>query len=124
MTVKELYEEINGNYEEVLARLMNDKLVTRFAIKYIDDPSYESFVKAWEGGDPETIFRAAHTLKGVLANLSFIDVFEPASEICEAYRPGKEGLRETTDCRALVEVLAGRHGHLIETLKKFASEQE
>lgn len=34
MDIKKFYEEIGGNYEEALSRLMNDSLIERFVLKF------------------------------------------------------------------------------------------
>ena len=88
MTPNDLYAELNGNYEDAKARLMNDKLITKFVLKYPNDPSYDTLVEAWDSQDGEAIFKASHALKGVAANLSFTALFTPTSELCEMYRNG------------------------------------
>ena len=35
MTVKECYEAIDGNYEEVISRLRSDDRVKKFVLKFI-----------------------------------------------------------------------------------------
>lgn len=44
--------------------------------------------EAMETGDVETAFRAAHTLKGICANLGFKSLFEVSYDITEALRAG------------------------------------
>mgnify|MGYP000290853416 FL=1 len=44
--------------------------------------------QAMDAGDVETAFRAAHTLKGICANLGFKSLFEVSYEITEALRAG------------------------------------
>ncbi len=40
MTVKECYEQMDSNYNNVLERLGSESLVKRFALKFKDDPSF------------------------------------------------------------------------------------
>lgn len=44
--------------------------------------------QAMDAGDVETAFRAAHTLKGICANLGFKSLFEVSYDITEALRAG------------------------------------
>ena len=69
LTIQEVYEKINGDYEDVLTRLPREELVKKFAVKFLDHPSFDQLVKALEEDNQEEAFRAAHTLKGVCMNL-------------------------------------------------------
>ncbi len=85
MTVKECYDVI-GNYEEVLSRLMNDTLVSKFVKKFLKDPSYDNLCKAVEEENYPEAFRHSHTLKGVAKNLALTPLCDVASEITEMLR--------------------------------------
>ena len=65
MTVQECYESIGADFEGVLGRMGSEAMVKRFALKFLDEPSYRSLVKAVEEQNAEGAFRAAHTLKGI-----------------------------------------------------------
>ena len=47
MTVKELYDQIGGNYDEVIGRLFTDELVKRILEKFLDDTMCPDLVAAW-----------------------------------------------------------------------------
>ena len=51
MTVKECYEAIGADYEEVLRRLANEERVARFLLKFPGDESFAGLVKAVEESD-------------------------------------------------------------------------
>ena len=38
MIIKECYEAMGENYNEVLARLQLEKLIVKYALKFLDDP--------------------------------------------------------------------------------------
>ena len=57
MTVKECYEAIGADYEEVLRRLANEERVARFLLKFPGDESFAGLVKAVEESDYEAAFR-------------------------------------------------------------------
>lgn len=88
MNLKECYNAIGGDYESVLSRLMTEKLVNRFVLKFLNDASYENLVNSLKDENIEEAFRAAHTLKGVCQNLSFDRLFESSNAITEALRDG------------------------------------
>ena len=60
MTVQECYESIGADFEGVLGRMGSEAMVKRFALKFLDEPSYRSLVKAVEEQNAEGAFRAAH----------------------------------------------------------------
>ena len=71
MTLKECYEKMEANYDEVIGRLRSERLVQKFALKFLDDPSYQLLITSMEEKNYEEAFRAAHTIKGVCQNLGF-----------------------------------------------------
>lgn len=78
------------------------------------DENYGKLGKALEAGDIESAFDCAHTLKGVLANLGLIPLYEIAVRIVEPLRAGDgENLKEPYEelvaaNERLKEILAGR----------------
>ena len=96
MTAKEFYETIGQNYEEVLERLAgSEALVLKFLKKFSTDKTYAALEEAMEAGEAEMIFRQAHTLKGVAANLGLKPLFEDTCVLVEITRNGgTEGIGE------------------------------
>lgn len=89
MTIEECYKKLGSDYEEVLGRFAGNKmLVEKFSRKFLDDPSYQTLADAMDKKDCEEAFRAAHTLKGVCANLGFTELFKVSSEMTEELRGG------------------------------------
>lgn len=88
MTVKECYEALEGDYDDVMGRLRSESLVQKFAIKFLEDKSYENICKAIKEGNGEEAFRGAHTLKGVCQNLSFTKLYESSEKVTELLRNG------------------------------------
>ena len=89
MTLKEAYEGLGGDYDEVLSRLPSERLVKKFALKFLEDDNYGKLEAAMAGGDRESAFRAAHTIKGVCQNLAFNRLGASVSVLTEA--SGKAG---------------------------------
>ena len=86
MTIQECYRLLGGDYNEALRGIPSAALIDKFVRKFLDDKSYEQLVKAVAANDRETAFRAAHTLKGVCANMRFTALKNSASELTELLR--------------------------------------
>ena len=95
MTVKECYEQMGSDYESVLGRMGSEAMIKRFALKFLQDPSFNNLKENLEKNDGEEAFRAAHTLKGICLNLGFAQLTEDVVNITEILRSGKlEGTDE------------------------------
>lgn len=92
MTMEECYQQLGGNYAEVSARLPSPRLVEKFMGKFREDKSFGMLCAAMKAGDREEAFRAAHTLKGVCANLSFTRLLDSASRLTEVLRPATDAI--------------------------------
>ena len=97
MTVRECYEELGSDFDKVLSRLVSEALVKKFALKFLDDPSFGQLETALADKDAETAFRAAHTL-----NLGFDNLFAPSQELTEKLR-GATTIEGTDELFAAVE---------------------
>ena len=42
MTVKECYEQMGSDYESVLGRMGSEAMIKRFALKFLQDPSFNN----------------------------------------------------------------------------------
>ena len=72
-------------WEDQEARLQ----LSRFALKFLQDPSFAQLKESLAKNDGEEAFRAAHTLKGVCLNLGFDELFEVSAELTEKLRERK-----------------------------------
>ena len=86
MNLQQCYAALEGDYDGVVARLHGERLVHKFALKFLDDPSYATLCTAIDDHDQPTAFRMAHTLKGVCQNLSFDKLFHSSHALTEALR--------------------------------------
>lgn len=117
MTVKECYEKLGGDYNEALQRLMNEALVKRFILKFLNDDSMKILTDAVSEGDFETAFRGVHTLKGVAANLAFTDLRKAASELTEQLRNDKTHIDEDLYARVIEN-----YDRTISAIKEFSEQ--
>lgn len=89
MTVRECYEQMGADFDNVLGRLGSEQMVQRFALKFLNDTSYQALEETLKEKNVEQAFRAAHTLKGVCLNLGFDNLFTVSSELTERLRAGE-----------------------------------
>lgn len=101
MEVREVYEKMGADYQEVLRRLPSEALIARLVVKFPADGTFQSLKKALEEQNAQEAFRAAHTLKGVCQNLGFDNLFQPVYDLTEALRGGS--LEGSDELMPLVE---------------------
>lgn len=116
MTLQECYRKLGGDYESVVSRLMNDRIVQKFLLKFLDDGSYNVLIKSMEEKDYTEAFRAAHTIKGVCQNLGITRLGDSSSRLTEALRNGKE-----LDCDGLLEEVKIDYAQAVSVIKEFKS---
>ena len=90
MTIQECYQKLGGEFAQVEKRLPSVGLVRKFIVKFLDDDSYSKLCLAMQNGQREEAFRAAHTLKGVSANLGFSRLLASAGALTELLREEAE----------------------------------
>lgn len=89
MKLQEFYNEVNGNYEEMMSRIPREASIIKFLRKFVDNHDYDDMMSAVQACDYEKVFTASHTLKGVCANLSLTELAERSSQVCECVRGGE-----------------------------------
>ena len=92
MTIQECYRQFGGDFAEVEKRLTHVSLVRTFLAKFLEDESFFALCLAMKEGQLSKAFRAAHTLKGVSANLSLTRLFSSSSKLTELLRAEAETL--------------------------------
>lgn len=113
MTIKECYEELGADLDGALRRLMNEKLVEKFVVKFLADGSFQKLDESLQDKNYEEAFRAAHTLKGVTANLGLTKLQDVSSQITEMLRNGK-----APEDESYMEVVRAEYERTIETIRK------
>lgn len=86
MTVEQCYIKMGGDYADAISRLRTDDRIKRFLIKVSEDASFSNLCAGIASHNIEEAFRAAHTLKGVCANLSITALQRSASAMTEVLR--------------------------------------
>lgn len=85
---------MGGDFTNIETRLPSISLVTKFITKFLNDSSFSELCQALERGQREEAFRAAHTLKGVCANLCFDRLGASAGRLTELLRLEGSGIPE------------------------------
>ena len=111
MTIRECYDELGLDFDAVLSRLVNEKLVQKFALKFLDDPSFGQLETALADKDAETAFRAAHTLKGICLNLGFDNLYKASFDITEKLRG-----RDTEGCEELLAKVEEQYNNTVDAI--------
>ena len=87
--LKEMLQSAGIEVDSALERFMGNEMIYRkFAWRFLDDPSCGALKAAFEAGDAQAAFEAAHTLKGVCGNLSFNRLYQIAGRLVEPLRQG------------------------------------
>ena len=112
MTIKQCYQAMGADFEEISQRIPSEAMIRKFAVKFPEDKSFAELTKALEQGDVVTAFRAAHTIKGLCLTLGFSHLTAPASELTELLRAGRLDGSE-----ALYDQLAQAYNRTVELLR-------
>jgi HPt (histidine-containing phosphotransfer) domain-containing protein len=121
MTVKELYDRIDGDYGAALKIMMADTMIAKFIARVPDDPTYGRLMAAAETMDPEGLFEAAHTLKGVTANFGLTKLSTLASRLTEEFRPGKERTMSDEEVREMLEAIRKLYTQTVDGIRAFTA---
>lgn len=82
-------EEAGIDVEEALGRFMNNEgLLMKFLLRFPQDQNFSKLSSAMEAEDTEAGYTAAHTLKGVVGNLSMTELFPLVTQVSDALRAG------------------------------------
>lgn len=117
MNIEECYELLGGNYAEVSTRLPSLGLMEKFIGKFLEDDSFDLLCRQMELGDRQAAFCAAHTLKGICANLSFTQLCDSVSCLTEELR--KETDAVSGEARRLFEQVCRDYGVTADAIRGY-----
>lgn len=115
LTMRECYELLGEDYDSVIQRLECDEETVEPAIcEFLYDEHFAAFVGAMNEHSVEKAFRAAHTMKGIAANLGFEKLRSVFDEITEDLR------RSDYDSAQKLLIAAGKeYIRVISVLKRY-----
>lgn len=86
-TFEEIFKAYSGDYQTTMARFMNNKtMYLRFFGMFFDDDNIVKLKTALEEQNIKAAFEAAHTLKGVSANMGLTPLCDAVCAIVEPLR--------------------------------------
>ena len=96
MELKAWYENIGGDYEDIIKRLKTDERILKFLSMFPQDTSFKKLESAWDDIDWSEAFRQAHSLKGLSKTLGLKDLGDNASLLTDSLRSGyQESISDT-----------------------------
>ena len=100
MTLEECYEKLGGDFHDVIGRLRKEKMVEKFALKFINDDNLELLRTSMDNKNYAEAFRAVHTIKGNCLNLGFKTLGDSSARMSDIFREGNEAIRDSSDLEA------------------------
>ncbi len=86
MDLREFFLLVGGDYDEITARLLSERIILKYVLRFKDDTSLEELRTAFEQKNTEVAFRIAHTLKGVCSTLGLGNLYKYSYELTEVLR--------------------------------------
>ena len=123
MTLEELYQNINGDYDKAIRVMCLEKLVDKHIRKFPGNGVAERLFTAAEKADATELFEAAHAMKGICANLGLDGLSEAASEIAEEFRPGNIRQLSYDEVKAKIQTIREIYGSTVEVIRKYEGSQ-
>lgn len=91
MLFKDILEAYGVDYQPTMERFMrNEKLYLKFLDMLFQDKNLQKLGEALETNNLSISFEAAHTLKGVTANMGLTPLYSAICEIIEPLRAEKQ----------------------------------
>ena len=122
MTLQDCYNMLGGSYEQAANRLPSAGLIKRFVTKFLDDSTFSELCRAMQSGERKDAFRAAHTLKGVCANLSFDRLFSSADQLTELLRSETETI--PPNAFSLLEIVKEDYTLTVDSIRAYLASED
>ena len=123
MTLRELYSEIGGDYEQALRVLRAEKLIDKHIRRLPGNGVAGRLADAGRTMDPAELFEAAHAMKGVCGNLGLDSLADAAEKITEEFRPGGERKYSDDEVKGFIAEVDELYSKTIEGIKRYEAEQ-
>lgn len=117
MELRQIYEQMQGDYDSVLGRLSKEDRIKKYLLMFVSKEMDQLITDALEQQDYEKAFREAHNLKGICANLSLDKLEQSASALTEELRKGKP----ERDISAYVQAMQDDYNMTVRVIKQLES---
>lgn len=122
MTIQELYEQVDGSYEQAVRVMKLDKLIDRYVRRFDESNQMPQLLKAVEDMDADAIFERAHALKGICGNLGFDRLAFALSEFTEEFRPGNARCRSDEEIRGKMKEIKSLYQKTVDGIRAYEAE--
>lgn len=119
MVLKECYDIFGGDYEAVLHRIPKEDIIEKFVKKFLTEPSYQNLCDTLEREEYSEAFRAAHSLKGVSANLGFQKLEKSSSELTELLRDSEGRSIDKEKAKEMLVLVSEDYNEVIEAIRRY-----
>lgn len=122
MTIQECYQQLGGDFAQMQQRLPSTKLIKKFITMFLDDGSFTDLCQAMQERQLEKSFRAAHTLKGVCANLGLDRLGASSGQLTELLRPQSDSIPAGADL--LLETVKQDYELTVRTIRAYLDSEQ
>ncbi|MEE1076115.1 MAG: Hpt domain-containing protein [Acutalibacteraceae bacterium] len=84
MTLRDFYNEINGNYNEISSRILNEGRIRKYLDIFLQDNTFTDLCTEIDRNNIQSAYIYAHKLKGLSQNLSLSSLYVYADLITKA----------------------------------------
>ena len=91
MNLKECYEAMHGDYDDVMGRLPREASIIKYLRRFAENEEFAELLTAAGNKDYRRVFELSHDLKGMAANLSITGFQKKVSAVCEETRDREPG---------------------------------
>lgn len=119
MKVKEFYEEIHGDYNDIMSRLMKEERIERFILKLLEKDSLNELKEKIDQRNWQDAFVIAHSLKGLSLNLSFTDFTKKVSNLTELLRYAKDENIYINQVNEAFSVVKSNYELIVKAIEKY-----
>ena len=120
MTLRELYQTIDGDYDQAMRVLRMEKLLDKHIRKLTTNGVVEKLLEAGKTMDATQLFETAHAAKGVCANLGLTTLSAAASEISEEFRPGTTRSMSDAQVAEKLQIIEALYRKTAEGIRQYA----
>lgn len=100
---RDLLEQHGFDVDGTMKRFLNNEIIYKKCLKkFLDDKSIDMLKEAYSAGNIEAAFKAAHTMKGFVANLGMEKLYQFLIPMVEKLRAGE--LLGQDDLKQLEEI--------------------
>lgn len=119
MTLEELYQMIDADYQQAIRVLRMDKLLDKHIRKLISGGVIDSLLEVEDNMDPKELFERSHAVKGIAANLGLTKIAELASVISEEFRPGNPRRMSDEEVHATFDSIRALYAKTVEGIRLY-----